>query len=77
MDNKVSPEYLNFDFKKMKKNGYISVKSKIDIDGVKTGDELMTSSNEFGTLEDDAIITCYTSDKREITMQKDNVEVTE
>lgn len=77
MDNKVSPEYLNYDFKKMKKNGYISVKSKIDIDGVKTGDELMTSSNEFGTLEDDSIITCFTKDRKEISIQKKDVEVTD
>lgn len=75
MDNKVSPEYLNFDFKKMKKNGYISIKSKIDMEGVKKGDELMTGSNEFGTLDDDAIITCYTQDGKEISIQKGDVEV--
>lgn len=59
----------------MKKNGYISVISNIDIDNVKKGDELMTSSTEFGSLDDDAIITCFTKDGDEVSIPKNKLEV--
>lgn len=75
LDNQVSPEYLKYDFKKMKKNGYISAKVLKSIDGVEEGDEVMISSNEFGTLDDDSLITCYTKDGDEIMVVKSDLEV--
>ena len=75
LDNKVSPEYLKYDFKKMKKNGYIQVKLLKSIDGVPKGESLMTSSNEFGTLDDDSLITCFTKNGDKIMVIKTDLEL--
>ena len=75
LDEPVDPKYLKNDFKKMKKNGYISVKVLKSIDNVKEGDELMTSSNEFGTLDDDSLITCYTKHGDKVMVIKSDLKV--
>ena len=60
----------------MKKNGYISVTILKSVDGVKEGDEVMVSSDEFGTMpDDDSLITCYTKDGKEIPISKINLKV--
>lgn len=77
LDEPINPEYLKYDFKKMKKNGYIQVKILKPIDGVKENEELMTSSNEFGTLDDDSLITCYKKNGDEVMITKSNLKVIE
>lgn len=59
----------------MKKNGYISVILQRDMDCSKKGDEVMTASNEFGTLDDESIITCYTKDGKEIAVSKNDLKI--
>ena len=75
LDNQPTPEYLKFDFEKMKKNGYISVTLKKSVDDVEEGTELMVSSNEFGTLDDDSLVTCFSEDGDKITVIKSDLEV--
>ena len=75
LDSQPSPEYLKYDFDKMKENGYISVELLKSVDGVDEGTKLMTSSNEFGTLDDDSLVTCYSKDGDEIMVVKSDLKV--
>lgn len=75
LDEPVDPKYLKHDFKKMKKHGYISVELLKDSDGIKKGTEMMVSSEEFGILDDDALVTCYGKDGKEIMVVKSDVKV--
>ena len=75
LDSNINPKYLDYDFKKMKKNGYIQVKILKDIEDSKKGDILMTSSNEFGTLDDDSLVTCYNKNGDKIMVIKSDLEV--
>lgn len=75
LDNSSDPEILKYDFKKMKKNGYIEVIVKKEIDGVNKDEIVMTNSSEFGELPDDAIVTCITKKGDEIMIVKQNLQV--
>lgn len=75
LDNQPTPEYLKNDFDKMKKNGYISVKLLKDVEDNKKGEELMTSSSEFGTFDEDSLVTCYTKDGDKVLVIKSDLEV--
>lgn len=75
LDSNVDPKYLDYNFKKMKKNGYIQVKLLTNVENADKGDILMTSSNEFGTLDDDSLVTCYNKNGDKITVIKSDLEV--
>ena len=77
LDEPSNPEILKYDFKKMKKNGYIEVTVENENDEVNKGDVLMVSSSEFGQLPDDSIITCYNKDGEEIMMVKHDLKMKE
>ena len=75
LDSQPSPEYLKNDFDKMKENGYIAVKLLKSVDGCKEGEEVMTSSSEFGLIDDDGMVTCYTKDGDTLLVIKSDLEV--
>lgn len=75
MDSPVNPEVVDFDFKKLKQNGYLEATILKDTDGVKKGDKVVLNSTEVGTLDDDSLITCYTKDGDEIMIPKSNLDI--
>ncbi|MCM1218928.1 MAG: hypothetical protein NC548_30980 [Lachnospiraceae bacterium] len=75
MEKSVDPKSLDYDFKKLKKNGYIQLIVLKSIDGVNKDEHVITNSNEFGTLDDKSIITCYTKDGDEVMIQKSDLEL--
>lgn len=66
---------MDYNHKKMKKNGYIDVKSNISVEGVKKGDIVYVSATEFGQLEDDSMVTCITEDDKEVIIKKSDLIV--
>lgn len=77
LDEPSNPEILDFDFKKLKKNGYIEVTVDKDTDGANKGDVVLVSSSEFGNLPDDAICTCINKDGDKLTIIKQDLIVKE
>ena len=75
MDSPVNPEVVDFDFKKLKQNGYLEATILKDTDGVKKGDKVVLNSTEVGTLDDDSLITCYTKDGDEIMIPKSKLDI--
>ena len=61
---------MNYNHKKMKKNGYIEVESNVSVEEVNKGDKVYVSATEFGQLEDDSMVTCITEDDKEVIIKK-------
>ena len=74
LENPAGADLLNYDKKKMKKNGYVEAKVIEPVDGLKKGDKVLVSATEFGQLDDDALVTCYKDDD-EIMTAKKNLQV--
>lgn len=74
LENPADADLLNYDKKKMKKNGYVEAKVIEPVDGLKKGDKVLVSATEFGQLDDDALVTCYKDDD-EIMTAKKNLQV--
>ena len=66
---------MNYNHKKMKKNGYIEVESNISVEEVNKGDKVYVSATEFGQLDDDSMITCITKDDKEVLISKKDLIV--
>lgn len=66
---------MDFDHKKMKKNGYSDVKIKIPIEGLKRGDTVYVIATEFGELDNNSLVTCFTDDNKKIVIPKRNLSV--
>ena len=66
---------MNYNNKKMKKNGYIEVESNISVEDVNKGDKVYVSATEFGQLDDDSMITCITEDDKEVLISKKDLIV--
>lgn len=77
LDSPSDPEIMDFDFKKMKKNGYTEVTVKKGIEDLEKGEKVLVDATEFGQLSDDAIITCFTEDGEKVAIQKQNLKVEE
>lgn len=73
MESPANPELLKYDPKKMKKNGYIEVTVKIPVTGVKKGDKVFVTATEFGQIPNDGMLSCITTDKKEIIIPKKNL----
>jgi hypothetical protein len=71
LDKTTDPKLLNYDEKKMKKNGYIEVELLNPVEGLKKGDILLVSANEIGQLENESLITCWLKNKKIIIPKKD------
>lgn len=67
-------DILDYDKKKMEKNGYSEVTVIESEDGLKKGDKVLVSATEFGQLEDESYVTCYKNDEKFI-VQKKNLQV--
>lgn len=65
---------LEYDKKKMEKNGYAEVTVIETVDGLDKGDKVLVSATEFGQLDDEAYVTCYKDDE-EYFVQKKNLQV--
>lgn len=76
LDKPTNPKFLDFDEKKMKKNGYIEVELLNPVEDLKKGEKLLVSATEIGQLQDNSMITCWLKDKKIITLKK-NLKITE
>lgn len=63
IDTTTKPEQVNFEKKKMLKNGYIEVVVEKPVEGVEKGDVVFALSNEFGQIGDNALIKVLRDEK--------------
>ena len=77
LDSPADAEIVDFDFKKMKKNGYTEVTVEKGIEELEKGEKVLVDATEFGQLSDDAIVTCFTKDGEKVAIQKQNLKVEE
>ena len=77
LDTPADPNIMEFDFDKMKENGYTEVTVEKPIEDLEKGDIVLVDASEFGTLDDDAIVTCYTKEGDEVAIPKQNLKVEE
>lgn len=68
-------DVLNHSKKKMKKNGYTEVIVIEPVEGLEKDETVLVSATEFGQLEDDSMVTCYTDDNDEIIIPKKNLQI--
>lgn len=76
LDRPTNPELLDFDEKKMRKNGYIEVELLNPVEDLKKGEKLLVSSTEIGQLGKESLITCWIKDRKVIIPKKD-LKITE
>ena len=74
LEKPTDADALDYDKKKMKKNGYIEVTVIEPVDGLKKGDKVLVSATEFGQLEDESLVACHTGKKKIFTAKK-NLQV--
>ena len=63
IDSVTKPEQVDFDKKKMLKNGYIEVVVEKPVEGLKKGDVVFALSSEFGQIGDNALIKVLKDEK--------------
>lgn len=75
LDEPANLEFIDFNKKKMEKNGYTKVIVDIPVEGVKKGDEVYVSATEYGQLSDDSIVTCIVKNNKTIIIPKRNLKI--
>jgi hypothetical protein len=63
IDTTTKPEQVDFEKKKMLKNGYIEVVVKEPVEGLEKGDVVFALSNEFGQIGNNALIKVLKDEK--------------
>jgi len=63
IDTTTKPEQVNFEKKKMLKNGYIEVVVEEPVEGLEKGDVVFALSNEFGQIGNNALIKVLRDEK--------------
>lgn len=63
IDTTTKPEQVDFEKKKMLKNGYIEVVVEEPVEGLEKGDVVFALSNEFGQIGDNALIKVLRDEK--------------
>jgi len=63
LDTTTKPEQVDFEKKKMLKNGYIEVVVEEPVEGLEKGDVVFALSNEFGQIGDNALIKVLKDEK--------------
>jgi hypothetical protein len=63
IDTTTKPEQVDFEKKKMLKNGYIEVVVEEPVEGLEKGDVVFALSNEFGQIGNNALIKVLKDEK--------------
>lgn len=63
IDTTTKPEQVDFEKKKMLKNGYIEVVVEEPVEGLEKGDVVFALSNEFGQIGNNALIKVLRDEK--------------
>ena len=69
------PEVLKFDRDEMIKNGYTEVTVITPVEGTEKDEKVLVSATEYGQLDDDALITVFKADGKNIMIPKMNLKV--
>ena len=75
LESPVSPEILKYDRDEMIKNGYTEVTIVTPVEGTEKGEKVLVSATEYGQLDDDALITVFKADGKNIMIPKMNLKV--
>ena len=73
LEKPTDADLLDYNKKKMEKNGYAEVTVIETVDGLEKGDKVLVSATEFGQLDDESFVTCYKDDE-EYFIQKKNLQ---
>ena len=73
LEKPTDADLLDYNKKKMEKNGYAEVTVIETVDGLEKGDKVLVSATEFGQLDDESFVTCYMNDE-EYFIQKKNLQ---
>lgn len=73
LEKPADADLLDYNKKKMEKNGYAEVTVIETVDGLEKGDKVLVSATEFGQLDDESFVTCYKDDE-EYFIQKRNLQ---
>ena len=68
-------EVLKFDRDEMIKNGYTEVTIATPVEGTEKDEKVLVSATEYGQLDDDALITAFKADGKNIMIPKMNLKV--
>lgn len=69
------PEILKYDHDEMIKNGYTEVTVVTPVEGTEKDEKVLVSATEYGQLDDDALITAFKADGKNIMIPKMNLKV--
>jgi hypothetical protein len=75
LEEPACPEVLKFDRDEMIKNGYTEVTVVAPVEGTEKDEKVLVSATEYGQLDDDALITAFKADGKNIMIPKMNLKV--
>jgi hypothetical protein len=75
IDEPSCPKVLKYDHDEMIKNGYTEVTIVTPVEGTEKGEKVLVSATEYGQLDDDALITAFKADGKNIMIPKMNLKV--
>ena len=75
LESPARPEVLKFDRDEMIKNGYTEVTVVTPVEGIDKDEKVLVSATEYGQLDDDALITVFKADGKNIMVPKMNLKV--
>ena len=75
LESPVCPEMLKYDRDEMIKNGYTEVTIATPVEGTEKDEKVLVSATEYGQLDDDALITVFKADGKNIMIPKMNLKV--
>ena len=75
LESPACPEVLKYDRDEMIKNGYTEVTIATPVEGTEKGEKVLVSATEYGQLDDDALITVFKADGKNIMIPKMNLKV--
>jgi hypothetical protein len=75
LESPASAEVLKYDRDDMIKNGYTEVTVATPVEGTEKDEKVLVSATEYGQLDDDALITVFKADGKNIMIPKMNLKV--
>ena len=75
LESPASAEVLKYDRDDMIKNGYTEVTVITPVEGTEKDEKVLVSATEYGQLDDDALITVFKADGKNIMIPKMNLKV--
>jgi hypothetical protein len=75
LETPACPQVLKYDRDEMIKNGYTEVTVVTPVEGTEKDEKVLVSATEYGQLDDDALITVFKADGKNIMIPKMNLKV--